>query len=202
MKQRPGNRLLARLLTAGLLVGMTACASHPELAAKSGVVPAGVDLSGLWHLDQGDADSARRIEEAASKAAGGQQGILAVPERKGSKSSRHRSAGSLVHVFLETGSELKVTQTGHGIFISFDRAVVEEYRFGEKREVSVGPVVAQRVSGWEGTTYAIETLDEDGALMTETYRLTDGGDTLARTISIVYRDVSQLDVQQRFRRSR
>ena len=105
-----------------------------------------------------------------------------------------------VHVFLETGSSLKITQTEHGIFISFDRSVVEEYRFGENREVSVGPVLADRVSGWDGNSYVIETLDHDGAKLIEMYRLFDDGQSMIRTISIIHEGASQIDVKQLFDR--
>ena len=60
----------------------------------------------------------------------------------------------------ETGKSLKVTQTEHGFFVSLDRSVVEEFGFGENRIVTLGPIEAQRVSGWEGATYIVETLDE------------------------------------------
>lgn len=103
-------------------------------------------------------------------------------------------------MFLEAGESLKVTQTEHGLFISFDRSVVEEYRFGEKREISVGPVIADRVSGWEGDTYVIETLDVDGAKLIETYRLFDNGRQLRRTIAIVHNDEEQLAIEQNFDR--
>jgi hypothetical protein len=69
------------------------------------------------------------------------------------------------------GTALKVTQTGSGLFFSFDRSVVEEYRFGENREVEVGAITAERVSGWEGRSYVIETLDKDGAKLIESWQL-------------------------------
>jgi hypothetical protein len=103
-------------------------------------------------------------------------------------------------MFLEAGEALKVTQTEHGLFISFDRSVVEEYRFGEKREISIGPVTADRVSGWEGSTYVIETLDNEGAKLVETYRLNADGSSLRRTIAIIHRDKEQLAIEQNFDR--
>jgi hypothetical protein len=66
-----------------------------------------------------------------------------------------------VYVFLETGAYLKVTQTAHALFVSFDRSVVEEFRFGESRIVSVGEVQAQRVTGWQGDSLTVETLDRN-----------------------------------------
>ena len=142
----------------------------------------------------------RLIREAEMEAAGGKEKLIRIPERRPQESRQRPTGGTFVHVFLETGQSLKVTQTEYGLFISFDRAVVEEYRFGEKREVSVGPVVADRVSGWDGNTYSIETLDKDGAKMIETYRLHDDGRSLIRTIAIVNDGQMQLDIEQIFDR--
>ena len=111
-----------------------------------------------------------------------------------------RGEETLVHLFLTTGKNLKITQTNAGLFISFDRAIVEEYRFGENREVHVGEAVAQRASGWEGDAYLIETLDEDDTLLTETYRLAEGSRTLVRTIRITDGKNTILDVRQTFDR--
>jgi hypothetical protein len=160
------------LLAVVAALALAGCAAERErLAPKSAVVPAGIDLSGQWRLVGKDALAMRRP-----------------------------AADTLVSVFLETGTALKVTQTDHGLFISFDRAVVEEYRFGELREVSVGPVVANRASGWDGDRYVIETLDEDGVKLLESYRLENSGTSLLRTIEILRRDSRQLDVRQVFER--
>ena len=87
-----------------------------------------------------------------------------------------------MHLFLESGKALKVSQTDYGLFFSFDRAVVEEYNFGENRVVSIGPIQAQRVSGWVGPAFVVETMDEDGHVLTERWQLEEG--TLTREISI------------------
>ena len=84
-------------------------------------------------------------------------------------------------MFLKNGNTLKITQTAGGMFLSFDRSVVVEYRFGENREVRVGPVVADRVSGWTGREYVAETLDEDRMKLTERFALVNNH-TLQRTI--------------------
>lgn len=105
-----------------------------------------------------------------------------------------------VHVFLETGSLLRVSQTEHGLFASFDRARVEEFRFGENRVVNVGPVEAQRVSGWDGRRYVVETLDDAGAILREVFWLGNDGNRLNRRITIVHRENTLLDVEQRFTR--
>ena len=103
-------------------------------------------------------------------------------------------------MFLRTGSKLKVTQTPYALFISFDRSVVEEYRFREHRLISVGPIEADRASGWQDGRYVIQTLDSEGALLQETYTLDAGGEALVRTVSVVYDDEEILSLRQAFDR--
>ena len=104
-------------------------------------------------------------------------------------------------VFLETGRTIRVTQTDFGLFVSFDRAVVEEYTFGENRVVSVGPIEARRVSGWEGDAFVIETMDEEGARLIESWSLGDEGESLRRRISVVKGEDEDFSVEQVFDRS-
>lgn len=161
---------LALCIALVTVVLLGGCASREELTAKGAAIPAGVDLSGQWQLRASD------------------------------RPGRRSADGSLVHVFLEMGEALKITQTDFGLFISFDRAIVEEYRFGEKRRISVGEIEADRVSGWEDNAYIIETLDMDGVKLIETYRLVDAR-TLSRSIVVVDDDERHVDVTQSFDRS-
>ena len=142
-------------------------------------------------------ETSRQISEIERKAAGSDESLVELAKSKNKKS---RSLDYQVHVFLESGKALKVTQTDYGLFISFDRSVVEEYRFGEQRLVRVGPVEAERVSGWENNGYVIETRDEEGAMLIETYGL-DGPDSLVRTMRINYKGDDELSVRQVFDRS-
>jgi hypothetical protein len=103
-------------------------------------------------------------------------------------------------VFLESGTSLKITQTLHGIFISFDRAIVEEFTFGENRTVSVGPIEAQRVSGWEADEFIAETMDEKGAVLAERWSLAESGSTLMRTITVVEKEELVFSTKQVFDR--
>jgi hypothetical protein len=164
---------LQTLLLASLLL-IAGCAAKEELLTKSAIVPVGVDLSGTWQLRADSQESVR-------------QGL--------------RSDSAAVNVFLETGDSLKLTQTDFGLFVSFDRAVVEEYRFGEKRTVNVGPIEASRVSGWEGHRYVIETLDDDGAKLIDSYGLTPDGGEMLRAFKIVNGGSVEVDVKQVFDRA-
>lgn len=130
-------------------------------------------------------------------------GIRIPPANRSDDTQRRppkRSSGIAVKVFLENGKSLKISQTDTGLFISFDRAIVEEYTFGENRVVSVGPIEAQRVSGWQARTFVVETMDNDGALLTERWYLDEGDGALVRDISVVKSDREQLSSQQRFDR--
>ena len=155
-----------------------------------------VDLSGQWVLRDGGAPpvaaeqtirippAVNRTTQTGTRTAGGLS----------------RSRDSSVHVFLESGSSLKVTQTDYGLFFSFDRAVVEEYNFGENRTVNVGPIQAQRVSGWEGASFVIETMDSKGNTLTETWSLADNGKVLVRRLAISRRGEAGWSSQQVFDR--
>jgi hypothetical protein len=187
--------LVTLTLVASALV---ACGTSVTLQPRSAAVLAGVDLSGQWLLRRSGDESLQQIAKAGADAAGGQPIIRS---RRDVEARKPRNArGGLVHVFLETGEALKITQTPDGLFISFDRAIVEEYRFGEMREVNVGPVIAQRASGWEGASYVIQTLDNDGVILTEEYRLEDSGTVLIRDILVSKGESIQLDVRQVFDR--
>ena len=160
-----------------LVLAMSACGSRPPLEPRAAGNPQQVDLSGQWVLRSGDELAVSHEQTIRIPAASTRrqiEGGRTRPERRSSRTS--------VHLFLESGTALKVTQTDYGLFFSFDRAVVEEYNFGENRIISIGPIRAQRVSGWEGTTFVVETLDEDGHLLTERWQLE--GTTLTRDISI------------------
>lgn len=183
---------------------LAACASREILIPKIGAAPAGVDLSGTWRLRHDAGAEQRRINEAIRRTDGVDDRIIVRPpdrqdERNPVQSRPRRNAGGLVHVFLEHGTTLKITQTADGLFLSFDRAVVVEYRFGENREVSVGPVIADRVSGWEGREYVAETLDQNSMKLTERLAMINNH-TLQRTIVFRGKNNEEETVVQTFDR--
>ncbi len=189
--------ILRCLLPATVAILIAACAAPEVLQPKSAVVPAGVDFSGRWQLSDTDGETIRRLDDATPVRA---EDIIKEAKRARTGRRSKTKPGSAVHVFLEAGSRLKITQTDFGIFVSFDRAIVEEYRFGEHRQVNVGPIIATRVSGWEGSAYVIETLDKDGAKLIEQYRLEDTGVRLIRKITLWEKGVRKLEVEQVFER--
>jgi hypothetical protein len=180
-----------------VLLLITACGAAPELLARPGGNPAGIDLSGTWIL--------RGVPAVPMV----QEQMIVLPRATGRVSDQtrqqprrqSRSKGSAAHVFLETGKTLQINQTAFGLFISYDRAVVEEFTFGENRTVSVGPIEAQRVSGWVGDSLLIETMDEEGYLLSESWRLRDGGAVLSRDVQITRGNEQTMSLQQVFDRA-
>jgi hypothetical protein len=165
---------MTRLLVSGLLattVILTACGGGPTLITRPDPVPAGLDLTGSW------------IQT-------GESGV-----------SQPGARDTAVHVFYKSGKALKITQTEDGLFVSFDRSVVEEYRFGENRIISIGEINAERASGWAENGYVIETLDDDGALLIDTYRLRNEGESLRRTIVLQKGSKQLLSLEAEFDRA-
>ena len=177
------------------VLALAACAMRPELPSRSAVTPAGVDLSGIWRIRTGGGEPFAREGE--------QPQTIQMPKRSSSrkpqqKSRKPSSESSDIWIFLETGKRLRVTQTSDGLFISFDRAVVEAYTFGENRMVAVGPIEAQRVSGWAGHELILETMDEQGIVLTETWSLEAGGSVLVRNITVTEGDKQVYSARQVF----
>lgn len=108
--------------------------------------------------------------------------------------------GASVRVFLEFGDSLKITQTYFGLFISYDRSVVEEYTYGENHTVAIGPIEATRVSGWEGQSFVVETLDDSGTILYEAWHLEEDGTVLIRDIRISKGETDGFVYQQIFDR--
>jgi hypothetical protein len=173
-----------------------ACASAPMLVSKNPTVPEGVDLSGQW-IVRGDSDLGR------SQMDGSQERLVVSSRSQRSQRSRRQrsSSGVSAQVFLEYGESLKITQTNFGIFISYDRAIVEEFTFGENRVVSVGPIEARRVSGWEGHSFVVETLDESGTTLFETWHLESDNTLLIRDIRMSKGDEENFRLRQLFDRT-
>jgi len=185
----------------GLCLLLGACSAPEVLEPRDGTVPAGTDLSGNWVMREVSAAERRRLSEAIDKTDGIDDSEFFRQQRSAKNRSRGGSfKGGMVYVFLETGTNLKVTQTPYGLFISFDRSVVEEFRFGENRLINVGEIEAQRVTGWEDSQLVVETLGENGMKLTERFLLTDDGNTLQRRITFRSKKFEEESVVQEFDR--
>ena len=168
------QRYLTIFCSLGIIL-LAGCSAAPALISKSAIVPTGVNLSGNWQIRDGAATM--RLPESADSDL---HSILT--GRQSRTRSSQRSSGMAAQVFLQFGQSLKITQTDHGLFISYDRSVVREFTFGENRLVTVGPIEARRVSGWEDNTFVVETLDTDGTTLFEHWHLDGAGDVLVRDI--------------------
>jgi len=202
----PIHRLIvAALGVLTLLLGAVGCSSvpGPRLLPYAPAAPDGVDLSGRWLLRNAETDPLLRFSHQGFIGPRASADVLRLRRdargavRLESRDSKRQRA-ALAQVFLETGSDVKLSQTDEGLFISYDRSIVEEYLFGEHRAASVGPVIAERVSGWDGARYVIETLDEDGVLLTERWYLQD--ELLKRDVAFSEKGVVEYAVTQAFDR--
>jgi len=189
------KKSIGLVLLWGALI-FTACSAPPQLEPRSAANPAGIDLSGAWRIRaRGGEPLARKSEQPQT---------IKMPERDSTRTNQQaqrrpqRSDGGDVWIFLETGKVLKVTQTSEGLFVSFDRAIVEEFIFGENRTVSVGPIEAHRVSGWVGSELVVQTMDKDGAVLTETWALAEDGSVLVRKIEVKKGDTQLFSARQVF----
>lgn len=196
---RTQTLIIAALCCTILLAG---CASREVLAPYSPANVVNVDLSGQWELQGDPVRMERRIQDAIRRTDDVSDGLI-VPRRSSQtrrSAASQRVSGGLVHVFFENGRSLKITQTPSALFISFDRAVVEEYRFGENREISVGQATAQRVSGWDGGEYVVETLGRNGMKLSERYALSADGQELTRRVVFRSKQHESVEIVQTFER--
>jgi hypothetical protein len=182
----PARRKTLLLIASGLVVlGLGGCAGAPEpqLIPGQRTPPTDTDLSGYWRLRDEASDPLWQFARQGSIGPASAERVMRMTQemrRTGRRSDRTRAA--LAQVFLETGVNVKITQTADGLFISYDRSVVEEYLFGEHRLATVGPVRAERASGWQGDAYVIETMDEDGVLLRERWQVVEAGAVLKRNV--------------------
>jgi len=198
---------IIRLVLLVLSVGIAACTTLETLEPKNPLTPNGVDLSGQWQLNPDEGDGQTAVFEAI-KEGSTDRSIARVSRTRPATSSRNASemiifgprTGAIVHAFLQTAEKLKITQTPHSLFVSFSGSIVEEYTFGESREITLGAVTAARASGWEARGYIIETLDKDGRKLTERYWLGDD-DKLYRRIVLRQKNGSENSVLQVFDRA-
>ncbi len=193
---RENTSTIFKLCALALLVLLSGCGAKPTLASKTAGVPVGVDLSGFWTVRSDS--NADRIAVPGDR---GDNIILVQRSDRSNRSRRQRSrSGSSAHVFLENGRDLKISQTFFGMFISYDRSVVEEYSYGENRIVKIGPIEALRVSGWDAQSFVVETLDDSGTTLFESWTLAEEGDVLVRDIRISKDEKDSFTHQQVFDR--
>ncbi len=166
-----------RLLTIVCLTLLAGCASSLKLPSPSGAFPSEIEFEGDW----------RRVESREEDQM--EPDRLNLPTSREATSRRtsgpRAKPGRKVRAFLEYGRQLRVTQLDTAVLISFDRSIVREYRYGEHRMTNVGPIVAERTTGFNGDVLEITTLDDAGGLMKESWRVRRNGRQLERRVTIV-----------------
>lgn len=178
-----------KCLAAFLPLILMACTTPPVLESKSAAVPVGIDLSGNWQVRNSGSGRGGR----------GSPGVLnqrIKVSQTGGQQRKRSSSGPSAQLFLEYGTSLKITQTRHGLFISYDRSIVEEYTFGENRLIELGPIEALRVSGWDGNSFVVETLDDSGTTLFETWHLENNGEVLVRDVRLSKKEKDSFVDQQ------
>ena len=179
---------------------LVSCGKRELLQPSPATNPAAVRFAGNWQLRDDPQQIERAISRAIRETADMRDDVI--PDQRSGRqgSRRQRARGGLAHVFFKNGENLKITQTPSALFVSFNRAIVEEYRFGELREIRTGQAEAMRASGWDGRDYVIETLDQQGMKLTERYRLSSDRRTLERHIAFRSKNNETESVLQTFAR--
>jgi len=199
MSRTSFSRILLQMAILPML--LCACGTPEVLLPRSATVPAGVDLSGQWQMRPESRRGQPRINEAINRTDGvDNETIMREMMNRQRRGGSGETKGGLVGIFLKTGDALKITQTEHGIFISFDRSVTREYRFGENRPINIGQADAMRVSGWESNDYVIETLGEKGMKLTDRYSLSADRRLLTRQITLRSKQMEEVTIVQEFDR--
>lgn len=197
------TRNLVHLAVLALL--LCACGTPEVLLPRSAAVPPGIDFSGQWKIRPESKRGQPHINEAINRTDGVDNQTIKREMMNSQRSGNTRRSsgetkGGLVGIFLKTGDSLKITQTEFGIFVSFDRSVTHEYRFGENRPINIGQADAHRVSGWDGNEYVVETLGEKGMKLTDRYSLSADRQLLGRRITLRSKNNEEVTIIQEFDR--
>jgi hypothetical protein len=201
-------RALAFILVL-FVFALSGCAAPENLTTKM-LRPVDVtNFSGQWRLNEREGQNQEAVY-AAIKANNHSKSVSRFEEVTRTRSPTQsqpdgrprdvlvigNAGGALVHVFLNTAEKLKISQTESALFISFNRAVVAEYTFGENRMVAIGEIQAARASGWSANSYIIETLDKDRRKLTERYSLSLDNRKLFREIILRDEKMQEVSVAQ------
>lgn len=180
------------------LLLFSSCASPPDLLAFGQSITADVDLTGSWQRDDTISDAKLPRLESITNATQEPDPGRRVPSK--TKKSKGPGAAVLLDGLYLSAKKLRVTQESTAIFVKFDLARVEEYRFGEKRELNVGPIAVLRVSGWEDDRYYIKSITDQHVLIEERYYMSDNGLRLHRDVQIEGKNIPLRTVRQVFNR--
>lgn len=181
---------------------LASCAKKELLQPYPVTIPGGVDLTGEWIINASSSASEDAIRAVVEKLDGvSTRSIVNNPYASSNPRRRMQPKqvrGGLVDVFFDYAEQLKITQNEFALFISFNRSVVEEYRYGRLDRVNVGQVAAQQVAGWSGQAFVIETLDDSDMKLSERYFIDVRSGELVREITFRSHSHQQETLEQRF----
>lgn len=181
------------ILSIAFIIG--GCASTPALDSAP---PAGVDLSGQWHLNVADSDDPLRIPQAVSAGIGGGGGAGGGRGSRGGGQNGPRSVVVSIPVPVTVVAEL-LRWPGTDVAVHQDGGAVTFTSDGDSRLFQ--PVAGMRTppsghaakrgrrnvnaatSGWDGPVLVVRVLpDEDQLGYEARYRLSDDGSRLFQVI--------------------
>lgn len=188
------NRWFNLNVTTLCILLLAGCSAPPDLIAFGAARTSETDFTGSWHRNE----SINPTNLPAVPLEADQQ--QAAQKRR--PSSRPKGPGLAIFydgLYL-SAKNIRMTQDETVLFVKFDLARVEEYRFGEKRLANIGPLSILRVSGWEGDQYVVRSVTDDGTNVEDRYYLSNNGLRLHRVVSVEGRDQSKNTVRQVFDR--
>jgi len=102
----------------------------------------------------------------------------------GQRASGRRGGGG-VGQLLSASDHLAIDQNGGKITIQRKGArgelTTDEYSFGDKSSVTLGPDTAERTTGWKGSVFVIDTKAKGGPSKEEDFALDDEGHLIVTT---------------------
>ena len=111
-----------------------------------------------------------------------------------------RNSDYVAHLFLRDANRIKITQTRYALYIDFNRSIVEEYKNNRIETIELGEIKVQRSSGWQNGYYLIDTLDDRGMKITETYSLVNQNKNLQRKIILRDKDENEVVIERLYNR--
>ena len=111
-----------------------------------------------------------------------------------------RNSDYVAHLFLRDANRIKITQTRYALYIDFNRSIVEEYKNNRIETIELGEIKVQRSSGWQNGYYLIDTLDDRGMKITETYSLVNQNKNLQRKIILRDKDENEVVLERLYNR--
>ncbi|MEC9415712.1 MAG: hypothetical protein VYC67_03870 [Pseudomonadota bacterium] len=184
------------------LMLVTACSSNEVLNKLPANSDTKINISGRWVFDGDYLSNEMKINKTIDQSSGiiyqriKTTGVF--PEAQAARPKKN--AWGVAHLFFKNAKVLRITQTDYALYVDFNRSIVEEYNFGELKNVTIGKVSASRSSGWFSNQFQIDTLDSHGMKITEKYTISGDMNTLTRNIIFRDKNFNNSEIVQNFKR--